>query len=331
MSGDPHTLAGAYALRAVEDAAERHAFEEHLSRCPECELEARGLREAAARLGAALAVEPPARLRGRVMAEIGMVRQLPPVPAADPAAGRGPLSFPVQPPPGPGPAPAGGANPLGGPGFPGAPGSLDGSGSRGGAGSVGGPGSDSPGAGPGGPAPFPGPGQGPGRGSGRRSRRRAASRAAWAPRVATGLAAAFLAAAVGLGVVAVRTGDQLDRARAGGERLAAVLAAPDARTVTRTADGVTGTLVVSRSQGRMVFVSAGLSALPEGRTYQLWRIGPSGAVPDGLTRPGADGRTPPVVLGTPGDATKVGVTVEPAGGSRRPSGDPLLVMPLPPA
>ncbi|MFC4534832.1 anti-sigma factor, partial [Sphaerisporangium dianthi] len=169
------------------------------------------------------------------------------------------------------------------------------------------------------------------RGGGRSRRRRPPGRSAWWPRAATGLAAAFMVVAVGLGVVAVRAGDELDRARAGGERIAAVLAAPDARTVTRTAGGARGTLVVSRSQGGMVFFSSGLAALPEGRTYQLWRIGPAGAVPDGLTRPGAGGRTPPVVLGTPGEATTVGVTVEPEGGSRQPSGTPLLVMPLPSA
>ncbi|MFC4536542.1 hypothetical protein ACFO60_37720, partial [Sphaerisporangium dianthi] len=120
MSGDPHTLAGAYALHAVEDADERLGFEEHLSRCPECEQEARGLREAAARLGAAPAVEPPARLRERVMAEIGLVRQLPPVPGPDIASGAGPVPFPVQ-------APEPGAAPGGPPGSARGPGALPGS------------------------------------------------------------------------------------------------------------------------------------------------------------------------------------------------------------
>ncbi|WP_248958632.1 anti-sigma factor [Sphaerisporangium perillae] len=249
MSSDPHTLAGAYAMYAVEDADERRAFEEHLSRCPECEEEARGLRETAARLGVAVAQEPPPGLRDRVMAEIGLVRQLPPI--------------------------------------------LD-------------------------PASAPG--------------RRAAARRAWWPRAATGLAAACLAVAVGLGVVAVRANDALQQERLGGQRIAAVLAAPDAKTVTRTAgQGAKGTLVVSRSQGQVVFFSSGLAALPESRTYQLWRIGPGGAVPDRLTRPDTEGRTPPVVIGELGDATKIGVTVEPAGGSRQPSAPPLMVVPLPSA
>ncbi|GAA3846227.1 anti-sigma factor [Sphaerisporangium flaviroseum] len=255
MSRDPHTLAGAYALYALDDARDRMSFEDHLSRCADCEEEMRGLRETTARLGAAVAQEPPPALRGRVMAEIGLVRQLPPIPA------------PVA-------------------------------------------------------APEP-------RAGSRRSRR---SRRSWWPRLATGLVAACLATTAGLGVVAYHTQDLLARERQGNQQIAAVLAAPDARTVTgRAGGGVTGRVVMSRSQGKMVFFSTGLAALPENETYQLWRIGPAGAIPDRLTRPDSSGRTPPVVLGAPGDATKVGVTIEPAGGSAQPSDQPLMVLTLPPA
>jgi anti-sigma-K factor RskA len=252
MSRDPHTLAGAYALYAIDDVRERMRFEQHLSACAECEEETRGLRETAARLGAAVAQEPPPALRDRVMAEIGLVRQLPP--AVTPVT------------------------------------------------QVASPG------------------------------RRAASRRAWWPRVATGLAAACLAAAVGLGVLAVHTQDLLDRERRGDQQIAAVLAAPDVRTVKAKAGrGATATVVMSRSQGKVVFFSSGLAALPESKAYQLWRIGPDGAVPDRVTRPDASGRTPPVVLGELGEATEVGVTVEPAGGSKQPTTEPLMVMSLPPA
>ncbi|WP_214410433.1 anti-sigma factor [Sphaerisporangium fuscum] len=271
MSRDPHTLAGAYALHAVDDPAERAGFEEHLGRCEECAEEARELREAVARLGAAVAVEPPPGLRARVMTEIALVRQVPPVTAPVPAV---------------------------------------------------------PGGGHAGTSETGYAGGSAARGGGRRSRR--APRRPWWPRAVTGLAAACLAAAVGLGIVTVRERDALDRERAGGRAIAAVLAAPDARTVTGKAGrGVSAKVVVSRSQGRMVFLSSGLAAPPEGKIYQLWRIGPGGAVPDEVTRPDAAGRTPPVLLGRVGDATKVAVTVEPAGGSKQPSTTPFLVMKLP--
>lgn len=74
---DPHTLAGAYAADAVT-AADRAAFERHLARCDACRQEIAGLREAAARLGAAAAVEPPAALRESVLRAVARTRQLPP-------------------------------------------------------------------------------------------------------------------------------------------------------------------------------------------------------------------------------------------------------------
>ncbi|MFC6082576.1 anti-sigma factor [Sphaerisporangium aureirubrum] len=247
MSHDAHTLAGAYALYAIDDPADETRFEEHLAQCAECAAEARGLRETTARIGAAVARQPSPELRSRVMAEIGQVRQLPPAVA---------------------------------------------------------------------PVPL-------------RRPDRAPARAAWWPRLATGLAAACLVVAVGSGVVAVRIQDLLDKERASGRAVAAVLAAPDARLVSRDTPGGAATVVISRTEGRMVFYSAGLAPLPAGKTYQLWRIGPGGALPSGLTRPDAAGRTPPMVLGEVGDATTVGVTVEPDGGSAKPSGDPVVAVPLP--
>ncbi|MEO3812657.1 anti-sigma factor [Sphaerisporangium sp. B11E5] len=246
MTHDAHTLAGAYALYAIDDPADEARFEEHLARCAECAEEARGLRETTARLGAAVARQPSPDLRSRVMAEIGQVRQLPP--AVTPVPSR---------------------------------------------------------------------------------RAKAAGRSVWWPRLATGLAAACLAVAVVAGVVAVRVQDMLDRERAGGRAVAAVLAAPDARTVSRDTPGGAATVVVSRGENQMVFFSAGLAPLPDGKTYQLWRIGPRGALPSGLTEPGDDGHTPPMVLGEIGDATTVGVTVEPDGGSPQPSSDPVVAVPLP--
>jgi anti-sigma factor RsiW len=78
MSADLHTLTGAYAACALSDT-ERVAFERHLGACPACDQEVRELTETAARLGAAAAAPPPAALRDRVMAEVGVTRQLPPV------------------------------------------------------------------------------------------------------------------------------------------------------------------------------------------------------------------------------------------------------------
>ena len=75
---DPHTLVGAYVLDAVR-AADRARFEEHLADCETCQAEVRGLRETAARLGAAAAVRPRAQLRELTVRAAARIRQLPPL------------------------------------------------------------------------------------------------------------------------------------------------------------------------------------------------------------------------------------------------------------
>ena len=74
---EPHTLAGAYAMDALEDA-DGARFERHLAGCQACARELRGLREATARLAGAVAAEPPAGLIERTLAAAARTRQLPP-------------------------------------------------------------------------------------------------------------------------------------------------------------------------------------------------------------------------------------------------------------
>jgi anti-sigma factor RsiW len=77
---EPHTLAGAYAMNALDGPA-RARFERHLARCAECAQETAGLQEATARLAAAAAARPPAALKQRILAETARTRQLPPITA----------------------------------------------------------------------------------------------------------------------------------------------------------------------------------------------------------------------------------------------------------
>jgi anti-sigma-K factor RskA len=72
-----HTLVGAYVMDAAPEA-DRVAFERHLAGCDPCREEVRGLREATARLAAAVAVEPRPELRHRTLAAATRLRQLPP-------------------------------------------------------------------------------------------------------------------------------------------------------------------------------------------------------------------------------------------------------------
>jgi anti-sigma-K factor RskA len=84
---EPHTLAGAYALDAL-DGPDRARFERHAARCQECTREVTGLREATARLATAAAAQPPAALKEALRAEAARTRQLPPVTHDSHAAGR---------------------------------------------------------------------------------------------------------------------------------------------------------------------------------------------------------------------------------------------------
>jgi anti-sigma-K factor RskA len=143
------------------------------------------------------------------------------------------------------------------------------------------------------------------------------------------VAAACLAVAVAAGVVAVQDHQRLDRVAAADRAISAVLSAPDARTTTgRTTDGGTVTLVSAPSRQRAVVASSGLPALPSGKTYELWMMGPAGARPAGLLRPDATGHTPLRIADVPPRAQQVGLTVEPAGGSAQPTTTPIVVLAL---
>jgi anti-sigma factor RsiW len=80
---DLHVLTGSYVLDAISET-EREEFERHLQFCPTCDAEVRGLRETAARLALACAVNPPARMEQHVLATTYRTRQLPPLPASRP-------------------------------------------------------------------------------------------------------------------------------------------------------------------------------------------------------------------------------------------------------
>ncbi|MFI6941207.1 anti-sigma factor domain-containing protein [Streptomyces sp. NPDC050418] len=72
-----HMATGAYVLHALSPA-ERTEFERHLAACGACEQEVAELAATAARLGLAVAVAAPERMRDDVLRRITTVRQDPP-------------------------------------------------------------------------------------------------------------------------------------------------------------------------------------------------------------------------------------------------------------
>jgi anti-sigma-K factor RskA len=121
----------------------------------------------------------------------------------------------------------------------------------------------------------------------------------------------------------------LSSAQAVDAAIAALLSAPDARTTSAaTSAGGTATVVSSLREAAIVFTSSGLRPLPATEVYELWFIGDGGARPAGLVPPALAWGTSPVLAAglEPGD--KVGVTVEPAGGTAAPTTTPIVVMAL---
>ena len=249
-----HALAGAYALDALDEGAERKRFARHLRRCTSCAEEMRGFREVATALAFAAAAEPPPELQPRVMAAVGRTRQLP-------------------------------------------------------------------------PGAFP---RWQFRGWLPRIRT-----SGWLPRLATATAAIAVAAVVVLSIALSGTRQQLNSARAQGQAIAAVLAAPDVAAVTGpvSTGGVT-TVLLSPGRRELVVSTSGLAVLPAGKVYELWLIGPyatqqAAVRRAGLLPPAAAGLTAPVLASGLVAGDKLGMTVEPAGGTNQPTTTPILLLSLP--
>jgi anti-sigma-K factor RskA len=258
---EPHTLAGAYVLDAL-DAAGRTRFERHLARCEACTAEIGGLRETAARLAAAAAAEPPAGLVERVLATAARTRQLPP------------RAREARPPV---PAPRVAAT------------ILAGSPSR----------------------------------AGRTPRR------ARPPALALAAAAAAAIVAGVLGLTAQSDRYQLSQDQLRGHTIAAVLTAPDAtRISTHVTGGGTATIMMSRRERALVFAAAGMHALPASRCYELWLMGPGGDRPAGMLPDSWHGMTGPVEASGLTASDRLGLTVEPLGGSPHPTSAMIMVVGL---
>jgi anti-sigma-K factor RskA len=252
-----HILTGAYALDALEDAAEQDRFARHLRRCGACAAEVRGLREVSTTLAFAAAEEPPPGMREHVLAMAERTRQLPPE-LSSRHRRRTRLAWPQLP-------------------------------------WVHGP---------------------------------------WLQGLVAATAVIAIVAAVVFGIGQSDTRQQLSQARAQNAAIAAVLAAPDARTVSgATSLGGTTTVVLSAKLSELVVTTSGLPALADGKVYQLWLIGPAPtavtAVRSAGLLPSATARlTAPYLASGLVQGDKLGITVEPQGGTTQPTTTPILLLPI---
>ena len=155
----------------------------------------------------------------------------------------------------------------------------------------------------------------------RASSRSAFPRGAVTRRVAVLAAAASVAVAAALGITQLSAQHQLDQARA--TAIARVVTAPDAHVATaRTSVGGSVTVVTSAALREAVVSASGMASLPSSRVYQVWVMSPSGARSAGLMH----GSSLLASAVRPGD--RIGITVEPADGTARPTTTPVAVLPV---
>jgi hypothetical protein len=264
---DLHSLAGAYALDALEPGSELTRFTRHLARCPSCAREVHGLREVATAMAFAATAEPPPALRGHVLAAVAHTRQLPP--------------------------------------------------------------------------------------EIRTHARPRATRAGtqWLPWLSGAVATAAVLAAVFFGLANAHTQQELSAAHARNQVLAAaqakvaaelsqarqhdqalaeILGAPHVTLLSQhTTKGGVAVVVLDAATRQLAVATSGLPALPAGKVYQLWLIGPVKIVSAGLLPAARSGVTSPVVTTGLVKGDKLGLTVEPAPGSKQPTTTPIVALALP--
>jgi hypothetical protein len=123
---------------------------------------------------------------------------------------------------------------------------------------------------------------------------------------------------------------ELNQARAHDQALALILGAPHVTLLSQsTSKGGVAVVVLDAATRKLVVATSGLPALPAGKVYQLWLIGPVKIVSAGLLPTANAGVTTPVIATGIVKGDKLGLTVEPAHGSKQPTTVPILALPLP--
>ncbi len=154
----------------------------------------------------------------------------------------------------------------------------------------------------------------------------AKAQAHWFSKPLTAIAsvAAAIILIVGGGVVANTVNDS-NFQQAQANQLAAIGSASDTQRVdTKVDGGGTATLMWSGKLASAAFMVAGLQKLPSDKVYELWYIGGDGARAAGTFSIDKNGSAWRVLDGEMKGGDVVGVTIEPSGGSKTPTTDPVI-------
>ncbi|WP_442545351.1 anti-sigma factor [Arthrobacter sp. KN11-1C] len=151
----------------------------------------------------------------------------------------------------------------------------------------------------------------------RRDRRRFGGVRGW---VAAAAAAAVIAlGGVGVGVYVAGQNDPVNQ----------VLQASDVRQATVDVNGGgTATVSISTSKNAVVVRMNGVPAPPAGKVYQMWLIPKDGSDPVSQGLMDAQALSHPAVVSGISSAAAIGITVEPVGGSKKPTLPTVAAAPL---
>ena len=108
-----------------------------------------------------------------------------------------------------------------------------------------------------------------------------------------------------------------------GQAAFSMLAYPDTKSLPITGSGIAGTLLLDKEHSAAVLIAWDLPPLPENQTYQIWLVNPKGERTSvGLFRPEIGQRLTSKAIFMKQDISGfsgLGVTLEPAGGSKQPT------------
>jgi anti-sigma-K factor RskA len=138
----------------------------------------------------------------------------------------------------------------------------------------------------------------------------------WAPRLAAAAAAVVVAGAGAFGIAQI-AGDGGTTLQAG---VVQVFESDDAHTAEVDTSHGAVRVATSPQRGEMAVDTSGLQRLDQGHVYQLWSIVDGTPTSVGVLDDPGKGAS----MAMPEPGTQVAITVEPAGGSERPTTDPIV-------
>ncbi|SDU76946.1 anti-sigma factor [Jiangella alkaliphila] len=157
------------------------------------------------------------------------------------------------------------------------------------------------------------------------ARHRRSDRRGWWPRATMGLIAASIATTTVLATQLDGARDDLERSQSASAVMRQVIEAPDVGVARAEADGAHGTVLLSRAEDLAILISTDMPPAGTGHVYQVWFIHPDGIRSAGLL----DDTDAPLLTSGLGASNRIGITVEPNGGSDQPTSDPVMVIELP--